>query len=104
MEAINYKGFTIQYAGGECYEYWRTSEGYNPDAELVGEDWRNCGNTWTAFSIEEAKDAISLIVIEETPWHVVMWNGMKYEFTWISDAIKFITTFGGELQNPPQAI
>jgi len=102
---ISYRGHTIEpdyrnpYSSKPEYMYYPTEEGPDHDYDLVGEDYKYCGNCGWADSIEEAKDAIMEKIMEAKPYHVVKttFGMLEYCFPWLSEATGFQKTWGGEL-------
>lgn len=108
MEAITYKGWTIQ----EDPENWTdrfiffpTAEGIQHDAECDENGWHYCGNCKWADSIEDAKDEISEKIMTSLPtWKVETFNPLNgnsnyTKFDWIVDAVKFASQVPGNLLN-----
>lgn len=91
MEAIQYKGYTIQPSwspfGG--YDYFPTAEGMDED------------NVKRADTIEEAKDEISEKIMTSLPSWQVTTPHQRGEnitkFDWIVDAVKFAIKVNGNL-------
>jgi hypothetical protein len=63
-----YKGYTIEpdfrnpYSRNPEYMFYPTEEGVQHDADLVGEDYKYCGNCQWADTVEEAK----ILIDEQT--------------------------------------
>lgn len=98
---IFYKGYTIEPTSNGCpyggYDYYPTAEGRQDDADLVGEDYKYCGNVGFESSIDNAKDAIMEKIMTELPNHqVIINNRPAYEFAWISEAMRFATYWNAE--------
>lgn len=95
MEAIEYKGYTIQSAlspfGG--FDYFPTAQGMDED------------NVKRADTIEDAKDEISEKIMTELPaWKVETFNPLNggsiiTEFWHIVDAVVFASKRNGNLLN-----
>jgi hypothetical protein len=108
MEAITYKGWTIQ----EDPENWTdrfilfpTAEGIQHDADCDENGWHYCGNCKWADTIEDAKDLISEKIMTELPaWRVETFNPLNggqiiTKFWHIVDAVVFASKRNGNLLN-----
>jgi hypothetical protein len=110
MEAIQYKGHTIQADfrnpyNKECeYMFYPTSEGVQHDADCDGDGYHYCGNCKWAASIDEAKDLITEKIMTLAPsWRVTTPNPLVPDkenitkFDWIVDALLFAIKVNGNL-------
>jgi hypothetical protein len=101
MEAIQYKGYTIESSlspfGG--FEYFPTKQGRDDDYDVVDGDYKYCGNVRHADTLEEAKDEISEKIMTSLPAHkVATQNGKNItKFWWLSEAVDFAVKFKGDL-------
>lgn len=106
MEKIFYKGFTIEDdidhdVNVQRFMFYPTKQGIQHDADGDSEGWRYTGNCKWADSIEEAKDQISEIVIQQIPfWQVRTSYGHGYgitKFDWFDEAARFAARFNGQI-------
>lgn len=90
---MEYRGYTIEpdYVG---YCFWTG----DVDCEYDGERWKS--NVRGAGSIREAKQLIDDIYFEGREYKVKneKWTHPIHSFDWLSDALRFIKDFGGELE------
>lgn len=112
MEAITYKGYTIEedhdinpYRKEPMYMFYPTTEGAQHDADYDGDGYRYCGNCKWADSIEDAKDLISEKIMTELPvWKVETFDPLNggliiTKFWHIVDAVVFASARNGNLLN-----
>jgi hypothetical protein len=107
MEKIFYKGYTIEedhrnpYNKDPEYMFYPTEQGVQHDADGDSEGWKYTGNCKWTDSMEDAKDQISELVIQQIPfWQVQTSYGRGYgltKFTWLEDAVKFAARFNGQI-------
>ena len=112
MEAIEYKGYTIQedyslYGNKPEYKFYPTDEGEQHDADGDSEGYRYTGNCKWAYSLDEAK----LLIDEIIPFKVIVekkvYRIRHYTvtpFTWFADAVRFAAQTNGEIVPNIQSI
>lgn len=106
MEAIFYKGWTIQddpeaYIKGQLIAY-PTEQGIQHDYDLEGEDYKYCGNCLFAWDIDTLKAEIDEKIMMARPLYFV--EGNPEPFEWIIEAIQYAISNNRNLEFQINAI
>lgn len=103
QNTIQYKGYTIRRDSG-LYKFFPSADGEDDDFDLVGEDYRYCGNGKWANSVDDAKDQITSIIREKRGPIEVRVNGKVETFCDFIVAVKATIETNGELLTPIHSI
>jgi hypothetical protein len=103
MEAIHYKGWTIEENPNGCFVgelmAYPTEQGIQHDADFDGDRYRYCGNCLFDICIDNLKDSIDENIMMAKPLYLVetkaLCGPIITKFEWISDAMAFAARFNG---------